>query len=212
MENPSTIQNTTGFTGNSNHPKRFNAPSLVSKSAVPSDAIVVGSCEIIDAKINVEIPLPIPCSVINSPIHIKITDPAVIDTTDSTQSPVVGTNSVAIFADTTDWYKINIYAMDCTTASGTVSIRVHWLIFRLPLSPSFESSSSRGIAFVSNCITIEPVIYGDKPTNIILNDASPPPEIKFKKFEKSDFSIKLETASLNVEASPIGTGICASKR
>ena len=30
------------------------------------------------------------------------TDPAVIDTTERIQSPVVGTNSVATFADTTD--------------------------------------------------------------------------------------------------------------
>ena len=55
-------------------------------------------------------------------------------------------------------------------------------------------------------------MYGERPTRIILNEARPPPEIKFKKFEKSDFSIKFETASLKVEASPIGTGICASKR
>ena len=33
--------------------------------------------------------------------------------------------------------------------------------------------------------------------------------LKNNKFEKSDFSIKFEIASLKVEASPIGTGICA---
>ena len=105
---------------------------------------------------------------------------------------------------------MNIYAIDCTIAKGTVSILVHWLILRRPVSPSFDNSSSDGIALVSNCTTIEPVMYGDKPTNIILNDANPPPDIKFKKFEKSDFSSKLFTASLKVDASPIGTGICAS--
>ena len=62
-------------------------------------AIVVGNCEIIDAKIKVEIPLPIPCSVINSPIHIKITEPVVIAVTDKIQSPIDGVNSVAIFAE-----------------------------------------------------------------------------------------------------------------
>ena len=57
---------------------------------------------------------------------------------------------------------------------------------------------------------MDPVIYGESPTKIILNEANPPPEIKFKKLEKSDFSIKFDTASLKVAASPIGTGICAS--
>ena len=55
-------------------------------------------------------------------------------------------------------------------------------------------------------------MYGESPTRIIENEASPPPEIKFKNPEKSDFEIRLETASLKVFASPIGTGIWASKR
>ena len=42
---------------------------------------------------------------------------------------------------------------------------------------------------------------------MIENEASPPPEIRFKKPEKSDFEIKFVTASLKVFASPIGTGI-----
>ena len=55
-------------------------------------------------------------------------------------------------------------------------------------------------------------MYGESPTRIMEKEARPPPEIKFKKPEKSDFEIRLETASLKVLASPIGTGICASKR
>ena len=49
-----------------------------------------------------EIPFPIPCSVINSPNHINITEPAVIAVTDSAQSPNVGVKSLAIFADKVD--------------------------------------------------------------------------------------------------------------
>ena len=100
---PSTIQNTVGLTGNSSQPNSESEPLLVSNKDVPSEAIVVGNCEIIEAKIKVEIPLPTPCSVINSPIHIKITEPAVIATTDNAQSPMVGVNSVAILAEMVFW-------------------------------------------------------------------------------------------------------------
>ena len=52
----------------------------------------------IDAKIIIEIPLPIPCSVMSSPSHIKMIEPAVIAVTERAQSLAVGTNSVAMFA------------------------------------------------------------------------------------------------------------------
>ena len=54
------------------------------------------------AKIIIEIPLPIPCSVISSPSHIKIMDPAVIVMTETTQSRGVGVK-LRVFEETTDW-------------------------------------------------------------------------------------------------------------
>ena len=59
---------------------------------------------------------------------------------------------------------------------------------------------------------MEEVMYGESPTKIMEKEARPPPEIKLMNPVKSDFEIKLETASLKVLASPIGTGMCASKR
>ena len=59
---------------------------------------------------------------------------------------------------------------------------------------------------------MEEVMYGESPTKIMEKEARPPPEIKLIKPVKSDLEIKLETASLKVLASPIGTGMCASKR
>ena len=48
-------------------------------------AKVVGSCEIIPAKITKDIPFPTPFSVIISPIHIKRTDPVTIAVTATIQ-------------------------------------------------------------------------------------------------------------------------------
>ena len=48
-------------------------------------ANVVGSCEIIPAKITKEIPFPTPFSVMISPIHIKRTEPATIAVTATIQ-------------------------------------------------------------------------------------------------------------------------------
>ena len=88
-------------------------------------------------------------------------------------------------------------------------MRVHWLILRRPVSPSWEISSNLGMALVRSWITIEAVIYGERPTKIIENEVSPPPEIRLRKLPKSDLSIRFLTASLKVVGSPRGTGICA---
>ena len=56
----------------------------------------------IEAKIIIEIPLPMPCSVMSSPSHMRIMDPAVMAVTESAQSPKDGVKSVARLAFNVD--------------------------------------------------------------------------------------------------------------
>ena len=52
-------------------------------------------------------------------------------------------------------------------------------------------------------------MYGEIPTRIIEKEVRPPPEIRSMKLPKSDFAIRLLTASLKVVGSPSGTGMWA---
>lgn len=77
-------------------------PDEVSNKAVPRLASVVGNCERIETKIIVEIPLPIPCSVMSSPNHIRIIEPATMAVTESSQSAEVGVYPEAVLAAMTE--------------------------------------------------------------------------------------------------------------
>ena len=94
------VQKTMGLTGRFIQPNKLSVPYFVSNKLRVSEAVVVGNCEIILAKMTVEIPLPIPCSVINSPIHIRISEPAVIVVIERIQSRVVGTKATVFVAAT----------------------------------------------------------------------------------------------------------------
>ena len=112
----------------------------------------------------------------------------------------------------TDCCRMYTNAIDCTIASGTVTIRVHCWILRRPDSPSLCSSSSFGIAFVSNCVIILAVINGLMPTSTIEIWLSAPPLIRFKKPPKS---LLLTTPSMilfNSVGFASGTGTCAKNR
>ena len=102
------IQNIAGLTGKLIQPNSDKVPADVSNSALPRLASVVGSCEIIEVKIISEIPLPIPCSVMSSPNHIRIMEPATMAVTDSIQSAVVGVYARAVFEAITDWYRMKM--------------------------------------------------------------------------------------------------------
>ena len=78
----------------------------------------------IEAKIIIEIPLPIPCSVINSPSHIKMMEPAVIAVMASTHCEVDISMVDAVLAKA-DSFRIKMYAKDWTIARGMVIILVH---------------------------------------------------------------------------------------
>lgn len=99
---PRQIQKTVALTGSSNQPKTESEPWEVSKSWELRVAKVVGSWEIMEAKMMVEIPLPIPCSVMSSPSHIKIVEPATIAETETIQSIVVGSATMEVFEARTD--------------------------------------------------------------------------------------------------------------
>ena len=90
----STVQNMVGLRGSVNQLNTFKLPDEVSSNEEMSDASICGSWLIIPAKITMEIPLPMPCSVINSPSHINRTEPAVIAVTDTIHSIAVGSANV----------------------------------------------------------------------------------------------------------------------
>ena len=94
------IKNVVGLTGRSNQPNTDRVPFVVSNSAVPRAVTVEGNWERMDAKIMVEMPLPMPCSVMSSPSHIRSMEPAVMDVTERIQSDVVGSNDTVLLAAT----------------------------------------------------------------------------------------------------------------
>ena len=104
---PSIIQNTVGLTGRLNQPKRESEPFDVSKREAPSEARVVGNWEMIEAKMTIEIPLPMPCSVMSSPSHIRMMEPAVIEVTARNHWPVERSMLEAVLAKA-DSFKIKM--------------------------------------------------------------------------------------------------------
>ena len=207
-----TVQNITGLTGIVNQLKKFRLPDEVSVREEIIVAAICGIWLIIPAKITIEIPLPIPCSVINSPSHISNTEPAVMAVTDTIHSMAVGSPKVVVPPWRTVWRKINIKAIDWTTASGTVITRVHCWILRRPDSPSLWSSSSFGMALVNSWIIILAVMNGLSPTSTKEKLDKAPPESRFKIPPKSLWPSTEEIALRSWVGSANGTGICASNR
>jgi len=123
-----------------------------------------------------EIPFPIPFSVISSPSHIRNAAPAVKATTeiitdvypDSVKNPWLR-NPITI-------------ARPSIKASTIERYLVYSLIFFLPSSPSFCNSSKRGIAMVRSCTIMDAVMYGvmfNAKMDILVKD---PPVITSRKF------------------------------
>ena len=99
-----------------------------------------------------EIPFPIPFSVIRSPIHIRNALPAV--------RPAIATMTVKASKEVSaPWVPKPItIAVDWIRARSTVTYLVMEAIFFLPSSPSLCSSSNFGIAMVKSCMIMEEVI------------------------------------------------------
>ena len=99
-----------------------------------------------------EIPFPIPFSVILSPIHIRNALPAVrVATAQITFSALYWSRYPCL-------PKAIAMAEDWIRASPTVTYLVIDAIFFLPSSPSRCISSSLGMAMVSSCMMMDEVI------------------------------------------------------
>ena len=113
-------------------------------------AISIGNLETIPAKINIEIPFPIPCSVICSPIQTKIAVPATIEIITVIYSIVV----VALMAVLKN---PKVYPIACTRAIAIDKYLVYFAIAFLPVSPSLAKDSRDGIAIVKSWRIIDAV-------------------------------------------------------
>ena len=98
---PTIIVNADGLIGKLSQPKRLRLPFEVSNSETLRLARVVGSDDMILANMIIDIPLPIPCSVMSSPSHIKRIEPALIAVIDRIHCIVFGsTVAVVLVAKT----------------------------------------------------------------------------------------------------------------
>ena len=85
-------------------------------------AMPIGAPTRIEAKMRIEMPLPMPRFVMSSPIHMRSVVPAVSETTMSTSSPEP--------ASSAPWLrKRNAYPVACAAARTTVRYRVYCVIF-----------------------------------------------------------------------------------
>ncbi len=153
-----------------------------------------------------EIPLPIPFSVIRSPIHIKNALPAV-----KAMMTVITLNALYV-CKRPCLPKPIAMALDSISARTTVTYLVMDAIFFLPSAPSRCISSSFGIAIVISCIMIEDVIYGvifNARIDIRRND--PPVKASSKLKASPDCDCCSNQFAKKVVLIP-GTGSCDPKR
>ena len=132
----------------------INKPPLPDNWEINSWANERGSDAIIPTVINKEIPLPIPLSVIFSPNHIAKTQPVtnIITAGIINETPFPKTNAASGTPRAPKPYK---YAGAWTTQIAIVNQRVIWVIFFLPLSPSFCNFWRYGTATPINWTTID---------------------------------------------------------
>ena len=133
-----------------------------------------------DVKMRIDIPFPMPRSVMSSPNHMIIAVPAVM---------VITMMSIVVRLSSTrsdpwvvvPWKICPVRAsatmpVDCRIASPRVRYRVYWVILAVPAWPSFLRVSSRGMTTVSSCRMMLAVMYGMIPSAKIVSCSSAPPE------------------------------------
>ncbi len=132
----------------------------------------------IEVKIRMDMPLPMPRSVMSSPIHMTHAVPAVMVSTMTSICPAVVSGTM--FSEH-PWNRLpGVRASaridaDCSTAKPMVRYRVYWVIVAWPAWPSLRSISSRGMTTASNCKMIDAVMYGMMPSAKIDNCSNAPP-------------------------------------
>ena len=143
----------------------------------------------IEVKIRIDMPLPMPRSVIISPIHMIAAVPAVMAST-----RVISANALwsgMIWSLTVQPGNIWPFsasarnAVDCRMPSPIVRYRVYWVSLAWPAWPSFLSCSNLGITTVSSCTMIEAVMYGMMPSANTLSRSSAPPENRLSTVNRS---------------------------
>ena len=113
---------------------------------------VVGRRPTIPAKMMKLIPFPMPRSLISSPSHMRMSVPEVSDARIASVRPRLSGPKPG---STPERCMKTATPMPCSSASGTVSTRVYWLILLRPYSPSFDRRSSAGIVWLRRVMMIE---------------------------------------------------------
>ena len=162
--------------------------------------ISIGTLEIIPTNIIIELPLPKPFSVILSPIHINN---ILADT--NVKIIVEIKNILSVLRALKPLIIPNVIPIACTRASANAVYLVYLLIFFLPSSPDFWSSSRLSKPIVRSCKMIDAVIYGPIPNaNSVKLLNAPPVNILYR-----ESRLLLPTISFIILVSTPGTGIVA---
>ena len=149
-----------------------------------------------------EIPLPMPLSVICSPIHMRSAEPAVIPTTAITISANFLAALAVVYPTRRPWLpKPTAIATDSMSARPMVTYLVYSVSFFLP-SSSFESSSSDGNATVRSWMMMEDVIYGVMDSAKIDSCSKEPPVIVLNHPNASLFDMESNSCWKYAELTP----------
>ncbi len=169
-----------------------------------SSVMSLGIREMMFTHRTMEIPLPTPFSVIRSPIHMSIAEPAVREVTTTTPLKKFMSGMMPPRP------KPMAMAMDSNRARPTVTYRVMVVIFLRPSSPSRCISSSAGMAMVSSCMMMEEVMYGVMFSAKMDICSKEPPVKASKKLKASP--VLAWNHSRNTSLSTPGTGSCDPNR
>src|ERR1700724_19893 len=143
------------------------SPELTASAVLPT---APGRPATMPERMIMEMPLPIPRSVICSPSHMRNTVPVVMVMVAVTRSGQPWTSVRPPFS------RAPAAAKDCTSASPTVPQRVYCVILRRPDSPSLRSSMSVGTTIDIIWMMMEAEMYGMTPMAKIDRRDSAPPE------------------------------------
>ena len=117
-------------------------------------------------KMMIEMPLPMPNSVISSPIQTSSIVPAVIVSRIARVGRIVSDSRTAEAFDQRPSVRTGLLreqqrlTVALQERQRTVSQWVYWLILLRPRWPSFDSSFRRGMIGVISCMMIDAVMYG----------------------------------------------------
>src|SRR5687768_6315336 len=168
-------------------------------------ASVCGRRPTMPAKMITLMPLPMPFSLMSSPSHISTSVPA----TSVARIEIVAAQSSGPKAGRTPERCMNTATpMPWSSASGTVRMRVYWLILLRPYSPSLVRRSSAGIVWLSSVMMIEALMYGFTPSATTDSRARPPPEKRSSRLS----SWLLFRTAVSCSWSTPGSGTCARNR